>query len=90
LAAKTLHLHYNATGRLLDLFADMLLAAASNCPALGRVGTPIYGRLSENDVRSIRKSPEKVIWLALEYGVSAAMIVKIRGRKIYRWVSERK
>jgi len=82
---KTLQLHHNSVGRLLDLFADVLVEAAEGIDplTLRREG---YARLSPAAVRSIRKSTDKILSLAMEHGVSESLVVKIRARDAYRWV----
>jgi len=83
-AAKCLHLHHNATGRLLDLFADLLVEASAKFT--GPVPGLTYGRLTEDQVRAIRRSDDKILSLAVEHGVSERTIVRVRSRVVYRWV----
>ncbi len=84
--AKSLGIRYNATGRLLDLFVDIMVAAAGSVRLPAARG---YGRLSAVQVRAIRRSTEKLDAIAAEHGVSHSLVVRIRARTAYRWVTAR-
>ncbi len=43
-------------------------------------------KLSEDQVREIRASTDKVMCIAADYGISIANVSKIRTGKAYRWV----
>jgi len=85
-AAKALQFHYNGPGRLLDLFADLLVSAAAGVDPASLRRVRSYARLSEDSVRAIRKSDSKVLSLAVEHGISERQVVRIRAREAYRWV----
>ncbi len=80
--AKSLGFHYNPTGRLLDLCADLIAASAGSM--VGRRAG--YGSVPVATVRAIRRSKDKVAVIALEHRVSEAMVSKIRARLRYAWV----
>ena len=80
--AKTLGFRYRATGRLLDLCADLIAASAGSMVSR-RAG---YGSVPVATVRAIRRSKDKVAVIALEHRVSEAMVSKIRARLRYAWV----
>lgn len=45
-----------------------------------------YGRLTVRAVRAIRSSKDKRLAIAVEHGISEAMVCSIRARKTYSWV----
>ncbi len=81
--AKSLGLRFNATGRLLDMCADMMAVTAMSMWPLRSKG---YARLKASEVRAIRKSKDKIAVIALENKISEAMVMNIRQRKCYKWV----
>lgn len=81
--AKSLGMRYNPTGRLLDICVDMMAVTAESMRPSRQKG---YGRLSKDKVKAIRRSRDKIAVIALENGISEAMVVKIRARKCYKWI----
>lgn len=81
--AKALGIRCNATGRLLDMCAGLIAAYAKSYPQRRSRG---YGELPVESVRAIRRSKSKIASIAVEHGISEAMVCKIRSRLCYRWV----
>lgn len=68
---------------MVDAFPELL---ASHSIANGLLKSSGFGRLSAAIVRQIRRSEVKRAALAVEFGISEAMVCSIRSRKSYKWV----
>lgn len=80
---KSLGMRFNPVGRLLDICVDMMAVTAESMRPSRQKG---YGRLSKAAVLAIRRSKDKIAVIALETGVSEAMVIKIRAKKCYKWI----
>lgn len=73
----------NGRGRFLDRCIDAILAYAESQGQQPMFG---LGSLDSEQVRAIRKSKEKIIFLSVTYGVSQGHIERIRAKRVYKWV----
>lgn len=81
--ARLFGLHYNPTGHLLDLLVDVMKDSAEKAKIKPQKG---YGSIAPATIRIIRRSKDKIAVIAIETGVSEAMVSKIRSRLRYKWV----
>jgi hypothetical protein len=82
LAAKILGVKPSSRGIVLDICIDAIIAHAQTAT---RAISGKY-RVNAASVRAIRRSPNKLLAIAAENGISETLVRKIRKRECYDWV----
>jgi hypothetical protein len=71
---------------LLEMIAEQIDAVIKAMPADQQARFSWARKLSEDQVRAIRSSGDKLICIAADYGISTAVASRIRTGTAYRWV----